>query len=135
MKTKKFLFAASLLLFCTHLNSLAMNNYGTINGNKQNLSSGSHFKNNGTITGKEKILIRVAKELSGNGLLKAPVIVILTKAFAYKGTIDCDKSCTVYTTKKFKKSMFKKKGKGKLEVNVIPEEEFCKLWQKLANQN
>jgi len=134
MNMKRFFVVVFLFLFGTHLDSVAMNNSGTMSGNKQNLSSGSDFKNDGTIKGKENILLRVGAELSGKGLLKAPVIVILAKMFSYTGTIDCDKDCTVYTTKKFKKSMFKKKGKGKLKVTIIPEEKFWTLWEELGKQ-
>lgn len=81
----------------------------------------------GSVTAKEKIFVQAEKSVEGEGVLKAPKVVITARKFNFRGTIDCRESCVINVAKKFDPAIFKKKGLGKFIINVLSEEKIAKL--------
>ena len=83
--------------------------------------------NNGTIQHSEKVRVKTAK-LTGNGVIKAPKILLEADEFDFTGTIECSDHCTIVSENEVNKDSFKLVGNGKLELlkKVIAEKEDAK---------
>ncbi|HBY06118.1 MAG: hypothetical protein UV38_C0002G0124 [candidate division TM6 bacterium GW2011_GWE2_42_60] len=113
-----YLFAA---LFCsTQADALhigTFNNSGSWKGVTLNFDTNT-TNNTGEIIAEESLTLLAREELSGNGLLEAPVINISTKTFAFTGIIRCSGTCTIETQTPFDHAMFTKEGTGEFIFKV-----------------
>lgn len=85
-----------------------------------NLNIGNGMDLDDEMIGTESINLSCGGSLRGTGLLKSPIINIKVRRFKFKGTIECDGTCTITAGKKFNKHMFQRKGSGKFIINIDP---------------
>lgn len=124
MNTSKLLiFTVLLFPFSTFPNisfrSKVFNNAGTFRAPNINVSAETTLRNDGVFIATEKITLKAGETIEGTGLIQAPLIEILTKKFAFTGTIDCSGKCTIQTEEPVDTATFTSKGGGEF---VIPNQ-------------
>lgn len=94
-----------------------LHNKGTWQGQNINLDTDMTV-NTGKIVAVESIDLTAKEELSGDGLIEAPVIHISVKTFTFTGTINCSKTCVITAETPFDQSMFKREGNGEFIIKI-----------------
>lgn len=107
-----------------------MVNNGLFSGTKQHIIARESYTNNGKIDLSESVQIEVG-DLRGNGVIKAPKIIIFAKEFNYTGTIECSQEAVITTQKPVDQSTFKMAGAGTFKFCV--EQNFVLPSEKSLN--
>ena len=90
---------------------------GMINAGSCCMKIGSSYTNNGQ-TNAKTIKIDCGGTLSGNGKFSAEIIILKTKKFDFKGTIECSGECLIMAEEEFDPEMFTRKGNGKFIIKI-----------------
>ncbi len=95
-------------------------NGGTMQMKNLSLNVGGTLENNGSLIGAELAQVTCGT-FAGNeqGLLKAPLITLVTDVFNYKGTIECSDQCHIYVKEPFDTKMFEQKGEGLFKIVIL----------------
>ncbi len=117
---KKYIsFFLTLIISCPNMFALRnMNNGGSITSKVINMEVAETLNNTGSMLATEQIFL-ACETLSGNGIIKSPVIKIVAKKFSFTGTIDCDQECSILTEEPVHQEDFKRTGGGKFIFETI----------------
>jgi hypothetical protein len=78
----------------------------------------------GNFFAEQSIDVSCSEIIRGRGRLKAPTLHIVTKNFAFTGTIECSGTCEIISQEPFNQKMFKRKGPGRFIIKIDPSLKF-----------
>ena len=87
-------------------------NASIIKSSKVNYKVGSMLRADGYLSGSESITIECGGLICGKGTMTSPNILIKTKVFDFRGTIETNGVCKIITSQPFDPAIFTKKGDG-----------------------
>ena len=95
-------------------------NSGSFRSRIINNAADTVLTNNGEFVAAESMTLSAGQMFDGSGYLEAPYISIITKKFAFTGTINCSVRCIIQSEEPFDHNAFTAKGDGEFIFTVQP---------------